>query len=152
MSDCGRLIGAHLNIPFSATCFLEFKDCVEESGIDIIGLTETWLNDGSELMVRMEGSSFVCNNRATRGGGTDIYIRDGLRFDSIGFRLVLENTSVVMKTNDIKILFCVLYKPPGIGIRTLYADIEDIVMASLPVAVCVVVVLSPEFWFDVIGR
>ncbi|KAL3286654.1 hypothetical protein HHI36_001153 [Cryptolaemus montrouzieri] len=78
---------------------------------------------------------------ATRGGDTGIYIRDGLRFDSIDLRLVLENTSIVIKTNDIKILFCVPYKPPGIGNRTLlFGDIEDIVMASLLVADCVVVV------------
>ncbi|KAL3286337.1 hypothetical protein HHI36_000845 [Cryptolaemus montrouzieri] len=31
-------------------------------------------------------------------------------------------------------------KPPGIGNRTLFGDIEDIVMASLPVAECVAVV------------
>ncbi|KAL3272305.1 hypothetical protein HHI36_023992 [Cryptolaemus montrouzieri] len=110
MNDCGRLIGAHLNIRSSSTCFAEFKDCVEESGIDIIGLTETWPNDGSELIVKMEGFSFVCNNRVTRGGGTGIYIKDDSR--------------------DL----------PGIGNRTLFADIEDIVMASLPVAECVVVV------------
>ncbi|KAL3275224.1 hypothetical protein HHI36_019993 [Cryptolaemus montrouzieri] len=61
-------------------------------------------------------------------------------FDSIGLRLVLENTFVVIKTNDIKILFCVLHKPPWIENRTLFADIKDIVMASLPVAECVVVV------------
>ncbi|KAL3266638.1 hypothetical protein HHI36_010801 [Cryptolaemus montrouzieri] len=29
-------------------------------------------------MVQMEGFSVVCNNRASRGGGTGIYIRDGL--------------------------------------------------------------------------
>ncbi|KAL3281938.1 hypothetical protein HHI36_005141, partial [Cryptolaemus montrouzieri] len=40
----------------------------------------------------------------------------------------------------LRFLFCVLHKPPGIGNRTLFADIEDIVMASLPVAEYFVVV------------
>ncbi|KAL3266391.1 hypothetical protein HHI36_010568 [Cryptolaemus montrouzieri] len=61
-----------------------------------------------------------------------------MKFDSIDLPIVLKNTSIVIKTNDIKILFCVLYKPPGIRNRTLFGDIEVIVMASLPVAKCVV--------------
>ncbi|KAL3279295.1 hypothetical protein HHI36_016803 [Cryptolaemus montrouzieri] len=86
------------------------------------------------------------------GWGTGIFIRDGLKFDSIGLQLNLENTSIVIKTNDIMILFCDLYKPPGIGNRTLLCDIEDIVMASLPVAECVVVVGDFNVYFKKCDR
>ncbi|KAL3287661.1 hypothetical protein HHI36_002128 [Cryptolaemus montrouzieri] len=59
MSDCGRLIGAHLNIRSLATYFSEFKDCVEESGVDIIDLNVIWLNEEGLHTEQMDSASMM---------------------------------------------------------------------------------------------
>ena len=98
--------------------------------IDIICLTETWLTDEIETcMVDIPGYSMVRNDRLNRrGGGTGMYIKDGLCFKSVPahLNLQIEGTFVDFPALNLSI-FC-LYLPPQLRAETqqlTLANIDD---------------------------
>lgn len=138
------LTGAHLNVRSLIANFSEFKDTLKYHNFDLIGLTETWLNAELSSSVDIEGYSFVRNDRLTRGGGTGIYIRNNLSYRVVNFDLQLENTCILLESGGVKLLFCVIYKPPRIegktNVHLLENDLENLVMASLHLADNIIIV------------
>ncbi len=62
--------------------FLSFLKSIN-STFDIIGLTETWLNDEIICEYNMPGYALVYNNRNdNRGGGVAMYIKNNIKFKS----------------------------------------------------------------------
>jgi hypothetical protein len=99
------------------------KSEVSYEQFDIIGLTETWLDnkvDDSELFI--SGYNFVRKDRGSRGGGVLLYYNERL---SLEHRKDLENSCniyneiivCVININNKKIAFVLFYRPPGAGIE-----------------------------------
>lgn len=100
----------------------EFKICFENSNIDIICVTETWLTSNiSDEMVAVEGYRVIRNDRSyARGGGISIYCKNDLRCRVIAASDlsdadegdVTEYVFAEVSFNHNKFLLGVVYNPP----------------------------------------
>ena len=73
----------HLNTRSIVNKFDSFKELTKSLNIplDIIGLTETWLNDTNEDLFKLENYDFINMNRSGKnGGGIGIYIKQGIKY------------------------------------------------------------------------
>lgn len=77
--------------------FSEFRNTIVDHDFDLVGVTETWLRAAEAFSFDIDGYNFVHNDRATRGGGTGIYVRRDLRYCVVSFNLNLENTSLLLE-------------------------------------------------------
>ena len=66
----------------------EFRLVISMQDIDVACLTETWLSEDIEdEIVNIHGYNIVrCDRTFRRGGGTAIYIRDHIQFNSINIK------------------------------------------------------------------
>lgn len=131
------MICALLNVRSLISNFIELRDTLELYSFDLLALTETWLRDDPDESIFIDGYRFVRNDRLTRGGGTGIYIKDGINYEIVNFDLKLENTSILVTVNKVKILYCVIYKPPKVenrvNLQLLLDDIEDVMLRSVAI-------------------
>nr|CAI5854080.1 unnamed protein product [Callosobruchus analis] len=81
-----------LNIRSIFTGFNYFKTYIDSSDIDIITLTETWLNHQiSSETVTLDKYKFLRADRGSRGGGVGVYIKK-----IINCRMILSNIRAAM--------------------------------------------------------
>ena len=67
----------HLNIRSMSNKFDSFKNLIDTLGIhfQIIGLTETWLNNSNMNCFALNECEYLGSNRTTkRGGGVGLYV------------------------------------------------------------------------------
>ncbi|XP_044761495.1 uncharacterized protein LOC123318815 [Coccinella septempunctata] len=138
------LTGAHLNVRSLSANFSEFGNTILNHNFDLVGVTETWLRADETFSFEIEEYNFVHNDRTTRGGGTGIYIKKNLHYRVVNLDLNLENTCIILERGVKRVLFCVIYKPPKVegrlGTHVLVDDLENLTMASLPLADNLIVV------------
>lgn len=59
------------------------EDLIRQHQFDIFVIIETWLKDGWEWLVEIEGYQLLVLNRTSKkGGGIAVYIKEGIKFDS----------------------------------------------------------------------
>lgn len=102
--------------------FNEFQMCFENSKIDIICITETWLNDNiSNEVVAVEGYKLYRHDRSNnRGGGICIYCKNNLHCRVIAVNEMTEEFNdnrteflfIEISLNYSKFLLGVFYNPP----------------------------------------
>ena len=92
---------------------------IETENPDIVGITETWLNDEIDYLneFKLVGyNNFSKNRTHKRGGGIIIFIRDSIKMVQINmetnavYDLLL--TEIILNTNN-KLLFGIIYRPPN---------------------------------------
>jgi len=61
----------------------DLKALIQKYQLDILAVTETWLEDGYEWRVGIDGYQLLNENRQSgkRGGGVAIYLREGIEID-----------------------------------------------------------------------
>mgnify|MGYP002804047169 FL=1 len=86
----------------------------------IIGLTETWLNDTNDDSFKLDNYDFVNANRTSRnGGGVGIYITKDMNFKlrrdlNTNDENIMESTFVeIITPNKKNIVIGVIYRPPN---------------------------------------
>ena len=86
----------------------------------IIGLTETWLNDTNDDIFELDNYDFVNANRTSRnGGGVGIYITKDMNFKlrrdlNINDENIMASTFVeIITPNKTNIVIGVIYRPPN---------------------------------------
>ena len=86
----------HLNTRSIVNKFDSFKQFINYFNIpfQVIGLTETWLNDNNDDLFELENYEFVNVNRKSKnGGGVGVYISNQMKYKSrTGLNLNYENT------------------------------------------------------------
>ena len=73
----------HLNTRSLNNKFDSFKQLLNSLTVpfQIIGLTETWLNDTNNVLYKLDNYDFVNVNRTSKcGGGVGIYIKKGIQY------------------------------------------------------------------------
>lgn len=123
-----RINMCHLNV--QSLCarqmskFNELKSCFIDSKLDLICLSETWLNDSiSDNMIEIDGYKLLRNHRNySRGGALCIYYKSdlGCKFISASDLSVgigdMDRTDCLFaefRVDNHKILLGVVYSPPG---------------------------------------
>ncbi len=96
---------------------------------DVIAISETWLKDNvREDALDLAGYQLpLCKNRATRGGGVMLYVRD---YIGAIHRPDLESNDtevlwVELRLKDKKVLFATCYRPPGASALQVDAFIDS---------------------------
>jgi exonuclease III len=91
----------------------------------IIGLTETWLNENNIDCFNLENYEYLCSNRTTkRGGGVGLYILKQLEFKSRddltkNIENIIETKLTEITNNNGKnFIIGVIYRPPNSNFET----------------------------------
>ena len=114
----------HLNVRSIVNKFESFKQLINSltTPFQLIGLTETWLNDTNKDLFKLKNYDFVNMNRSTKiGGGVRIYIPNQMNYkirsdlnlsdENIIESIFIELVTVVGK--NIIVGLRVIYRPPN---------------------------------------
>ena len=114
----------HLNIRSISNKFNSFKNLIEALNIpfQIIGLTETWLNENNMDCFTMNNYEYFGSNRTEkRGGGVGIYVSKQLEYKirndlTENIEDIIETKFVeVVNNNGKNLIIGVIYRPPNIS-------------------------------------
>ena len=121
----------HFNSRSLKRNFLNFCECVESLNMhmSIIGVTETWLKEGEEMLISLPNYTFVGNTRqGKRGGGVGIFIHDNIKFKR---RTDLDICNEVVESIFIEVfntlknyIVGVIYKPPQQTVKSFIDNIQ----------------------------
>ena len=73
----------HLNTRSIVNKFDSFTQLIKSLNIplDIIGVTETWLNDSNQDLFRLKNYNFINVNHSNKnGGGVGVYVKEGIKY------------------------------------------------------------------------
>jgi hypothetical protein len=120
-----RLIMSHINCNHLLPHMSEMRIMFQNSGVDVIGVNETFLNDAiSSDAVEIQGYVLLRNDRTvfgrpqTQGGGVGIYLKSGIKYrvlaksKEIGIEFLF--AEIIINTR--KILIASIYRPPNSSI------------------------------------
>ncbi|XP_056395052.1 uncharacterized protein LOC130290887 [Hyla sarda] len=100
----------------------ELEALILEEHIDIVGVTETWLDSSHDWAVNLQGFTLFRKDRMNRkGGGVCLYVRSSMKV-SVNDAIVCDDSEDVeslwvelqKEGNTEKIIFGVIYRPPNI--------------------------------------
>lgn len=96
---------AHINVRSLTANFLNFRDFILNKNFDVIGVTETRLNDKhSSDTFAIYGYNFYRQDRGASGGGIGVYVKSSLKIHVIQTSRVIEqlwiSVSTAKKTNS----------------------------------------------------
>ena len=124
---------SHLNtrsiLPKIDTLRLEMKD----KPFDIFSASETWLKpDISDSEVALPGYSIIRMDRQNKiGGGTAIYVRDGIPFKTHSDLMNndLENCMIeVLRDKSKKLFICCIYRAPNNSLENYLSMLSNIIL------------------------
>lgn len=114
--------------------YQRFYDYVILNDYNIIGVTETWLNENiPDQLIQLPGYSVFRKDRSSRGGGLCIYIKTEMNAKKVQFEQAdtgWEHIWISFKLNNYDFICGTLYRPPRNNI--LIADLEDCLAAVFP--------------------
>ena len=122
LNNTNSLSLIHLNTRSIVNKFDSFKQLMNSFNLSfqVIGLTETWLNDTNDDLFKLENYNFVNVNRCNKnGGGVGIYISNQMKYKlRTDLNLNYENSieSVFIETITAagkNIIIGVIYRPPN---------------------------------------
>ncbi len=130
-----KLSFMHLNIRSIVNKFDSFKQLINSLNIpfQVIGLTETWLNDNNDDLFELENYDFVNVNRYSKnGGGVGIFISNQMKYKSrkdlnLNYENTIESVFIELIIPSGKnIIIGVVYRPPNNKIDEFENKINEI--------------------------
>lgn len=131
----GNLVIAHINVRSLVPSLLNIKTLLVTEEIDVLAITETWLNDSiSNASLDIPGYVFLRQDRGSRGGGIGAYVRSSLHYQRIStlgdsfptYQTAtlptprpIEAFSFILYHGKTKIAMNVIYRPPSSPINCL---------------------------------
>lgn len=114
----------NVNIRSLNSGFDLFKDIISENSLDVIGITETWLQeDFPSKYVSIKDYNLVRSDRPTRGGGVGIYLKQCYKFKVYykheNFDSGLEQLWIKINMNKYNIGIGIIYRPPNVNVNCL---------------------------------
>ena len=126
----------HFNVRSLCSSFDEFSDYVVTEQLDIVGLSETWLNKGiSTSALEIEGYKLIRKDRDQRGGGVGFYINNAYKFrvlDVSSFGDNIEQIWVSVKLGGKNVCVGSIYRPPNENIINCLGVLENTIISMLP--------------------
>lgn len=127
---------SHFNIRSIFTNFDLFSDFVADESLDIIGLSETWLDNSiSDHSIRIPEYKIVRRDRRTRGGGVAFFIKESIKYkilDTPTSQDGLENLWISVKLAGKRLCLGTLYRPPLSDLNVCLEQLENALVALLP--------------------
>lgn len=126
----------YFNVRSLCSSFDEFYDYVVTEQLDIVGLSETWLNKGiSTSALEIEGYKLIRKDRNQRGGGVGFYINNAYKFrvlDVSSFGDNIEQIWVSVKLGGKNVCVGSIYRPPNENIINCLGVLENTIISMLP--------------------
>lgn len=124
-----KLTIGHQNIRSLLPSFVDFKNFVDYN-YDIIGVTETWLNNSIKSdVISISGYNFFRKDRVGRhGGGIGCYARSFLNCEVVNLNLnddSIEYLCVRMKLKSFRVMIVIIYRPPQSNILKFLEFVEN---------------------------
>ena len=130
----------HLNIRSlinKSDCLADFLDEFED-GIDVLAVNESWLNDGNEHLVNIEGYEYRGKHRRLKqGGGVGLYVNQKHKFKLRADINSLYNDNfeifaieIIEDSNNKNHLLLVTYRPPSLN-ANLYLNQLDQALSKI---------------------
>uniref|UniRef100_A0A6P7GX41 Uncharacterized protein LOC114341776 n=1 Tax=Diabrotica virgifera virgifera TaxID=50390 RepID=A0A6P7GX41_DIAVI len=128
ISNLSNFSVGHLNVRSLNTGFDEFTNYMMELDIDMLGLTETWLNsDMPSFTYRLPGYRFVRKDRLARGGGVALYIKNNIKFSLINLNFpFFEHIAIEFTVKNINYILINIYRPPSVSESVFLDQFEDL--------------------------
>lgn len=131
-----KIIFSHFNIRSLCSQFGSFSEFIAAEEYDVIGLSETWLNNSIDNDgISIPNYKIIRKDRNGRGGGVAFYISNSLKFqvlDTPPQNSALEQLWIRTKINGKVICFGSLYRPPPINLSACLDDLENAIVEFLP--------------------
>ena len=123
---------SHLNTRSILPKIDSLRLLVKDNPFDVFSISETWLKPSiSDSEVAIPGYSIVRMDRHGKiGGGTAIYIRDGLPFKTQSDLMnnTLENCMVeVLRPQAKKLFICCAYRAPNNPVENYITELENVI-------------------------
>ena len=124
-----RLKVCHLNIRSLLPKIDSLRLFINKNPFDVIAVTETWLKPAiTDAELRIPNYTITRHDRTAKsGGGTALYIRDGLPYRT---RADLQNDIEtcwieIIRPNTKSLFICSVYKPPNFNIENFIEKLEN---------------------------
>lgn len=118
----------HLNVRSLLNHFNDFKTYVLTADYDIVGVTETWLqNYVNDDAVKIENYTFIRLDRPGRGGGIGMYIKNNIQFNILysEYSEFVEHMWIKIEISNKVYVFAVVYRPPNTNFDSFLSVFED---------------------------
>lgn len=137
MSHCKWLSFSHFNIRSICTGFDLFSETVIRESLDVLGLSETWLDSSFPTSgIIIQDYKLIRNDRSSRGGGVAFYIKKNLKYRILDIPDLqgsqLESLWVTVTISGKSICLGTLYRPPNSNLRLCLDHLENIISMFLP--------------------
>lgn len=122
---------AHLNVRSLLNNFDIFKDHINTTNYDVIGISESWLSPNiSSQTVGLDNYRFVRVDRLGRGGGVGVYIKGNIPFTVMlrESRDIVEHIWIKFKFQNKTIIIGNLYRSPSSNINDFFSYFEDVLI------------------------
>lgn len=146
------LLISHINCRSLTNEFQLFRDTVLLSHYDIVGLTETWLNEDIITdVLSIPHYSFIRRDRPSRGGGVGMYVHNSIKFEIIDapFNDDIEQLYIKFRLNTKVFIFGVVYRKPSSKYTIFIENLENSVVSLLPI--CDVFICAGDFNINVLS-
>lgn len=132
----------HINAQSLKNKIDEFRLTFENSGVDILCVSETWLADSiPDSLVLLRGYRVYRADRKTLGGGAAIFVRNGIKCKLLSKSSESEKSQyllVEINANDKKLLICCVYRPysnislenVNVALETIAAEYNDVIVVG----------------------
>ena len=116
---------AHLNIRSIRSKNLEELGAVMNShNLDVLVVSETWLDLGDEFQVHIPGYTFVHWDRLTRGGGVGIFIADYIHYAVVASGGEIEQLWIRLTMGRVDFYIGAIYRPPDLNFKVFFDELE----------------------------
>nr|CAH7738136.1 unnamed protein product [Callosobruchus chinensis] len=119
---------AFVNVRSLVPHFADFSYFLESQDLDIVGVSETWLNsDVPTNLLNVKNYTFLRKDRVGRGGGVGMYISNNLEFSVVlsESSFTLEELWVEVKLGKLSYVIGSLYRPPKGNVASFVDFFED---------------------------
>lgn len=121
----------HINAQSLNNKIDELRLTFENSCVDMVCVSETWLNDHTpDSLILLRGYKVFRNDRKTRGGGVAIYVRQGIKCKLVHKSAAeekIEQVFIEVTSNGEKLLIGCVYRPyNNISFESLNKKLEEI--------------------------
>lgn len=132
----------HINAQSLNNKIDEFRLTFENSGVDIICVSETWLNKNTpDSLISLRGYKVYRADRITLGGGVAIFVKQGLKCKLVSKSAEedrIEHIFVELIANDRNLLVGCVYRPYGNislqnfneKLETIAVEFSDVIIAG----------------------
>lgn len=128
-----KLKCAHLNVRSLVSHFEYVKNAILLHDIDIMAMTETWLDDSiSNNLLHIQGYNIHRVDRLSRGGGVGVYVKTNIKYDVFTTNKHIEQIWMKINVNWVNIAFGVIYNPSRNNYVNFLNDFETTLSTIIP--------------------